>query len=69
MKSERIRVQHLEEQLWQRIRGYREDIERVAKEGPCVTGKPIGDESLVKAIFNYILVKMDIADYDLEETE
>lgn len=64
MNSERIQLQHMEEQLWQQLRDYREDIERVACDGP----ESGYHEPLVKGVFNYVLARMEIADFDLEES-
>lgn len=64
MNPERIQVQHMEEQLWQRLRSYRKDIERVVDEGP----EP-EDEPLIKAVFNYVIARMIISDFDLEVAE
>ena len=62
MNSERIQVQHAEEQMWRRLRDYREDITRVADDGPDPE-----DELLIKSVFNYIIARMIITDFDLEE--
>ena len=61
MKSERIQVQHLEEQTWMHLREFREDIERVINDGTQPE-----DESLIRAVFNYTLARMRMADFDLE---
>jgi len=62
MNAERLQAQHAEEQTWQCIRGFREDLERIAD-----TGLKPDDEPIIKALCNYLIARMDIADYDLEE--
>jgi len=57
-----IKLTHLEEQRWQEIRGARDEIERIAAEGP----EP-EDEELIKALFHFTIARMMLIDYDLEE--
>lgn len=62
MNTQRLRAQHMEEQVWQLIRSHRGDLERIIQEGL----KP-DDEPLIKALCKYLISRMAIADYDLEE--
>jgi hypothetical protein len=66
MNADRIQVQHAEEQVWQLIRSFRADMERIAENAQDLEA---GDENLIKAVFSYVLAKMDIIDIDLEDED
>ncbi len=60
--EEHLQLIHHVDQCWEHIRGYREDIERVAS-----SGLEPDDELLVDGVFNYVLARMTLDDLNLGE--
>jgi hypothetical protein len=66
MNADRIKLQHVADQVWRGIRDHREDMERIADNVPNLED---GDEHLIAAVFSYVLAKMDMTDIDLEDED
>ena len=62
MNLDRIKAQHLADQVWQSLRNRQSDIERILDEG-----SQSGDDHLIRAVLGYVLARMGIIDFDLEE--
>ncbi len=62
MDRERIKIQHMVDQVWQSLKENRSHIERILR-----GDNQDGDKLIVDATLNYVISMMNISDYDLEE--